>query len=321
MNRVERTLSGSSLPIRLVTIAAVAALALCFARVGVASQRIAVNASGVSLSVNANGDAVVAYSDEHGRQRHVLAWGGVDAAASGRPQPVLLLDYSGGNRRYDRSSWQRFNPTCDPYRGPALVYLIEGCTAPDGSHWALQAWRRTQPLRGVPPFRPQDTDVELRISHWTRTLASLDVYPNWTYRGTLQGLFGRLTYAGAPVFGTRTPSTSRNDPQARYVYIDTFDSPYGPGWKREGAKVTHAPTGGFCYSFAPIPPPTGYPKAMPTVPGVGKRHRVTVVGPGLTPDVQWTGLPLGAYDPAKDAVFNGIFDDLLANDRSCSSER
>ena len=270
------------------TIVAVAVLALLFAGVGVASQRIAVNAAAVSLSVNANGDAVVAYRDEHGRPRHVLAWGGVDplrrAALSRFSRSTTPAAIAGT----DRSAWQRFNPTCDPYRGPTLVYLIR-LTAPNGSYWALQAWRRTQPLRGVPPFRPQDTDVELRISHWTRTLASLDVHPNWTYRGTLQGLFGRVTYAGAPVFGTRTPSTIPDDPQARYVYIDTFDSPYGPGWKREGAKVTHAPTGGFCYSFAPIPPPKGYPNAMPTFPGVGKRHRITVVGPGLTPDVQSPG--------------------------------
>ena len=49
---------------------------------------------------------------------------------------------------------------------------------------------------------------------------------------------------------------------------ESFDSTYGPGWKREGAKVTHRPNGAFCYTFAPlVVAPTGYP-SVPKFSGV-----------------------------------------------------
>jgi hypothetical protein len=49
---------------------------------------------------------------------------------------------------------------------------------------------------------------------------------------------------------------------------------------------------------------------------------VTVIGPGVTPDVQWIGRSLGTYDPARDAVFNRLFDQLVgSSDRVCTKER
>jgi hypothetical protein len=182
-------------------------------------------------------------------------------------------------------------------------------------------WQRVQPLRGVAAFRPDQMAYELHLSHWSKPLAELKVSPNWTYGASLQGLFGQLLYEGKPVFGSRTPSRSKSDPNARIFYIDTFNSAYGPGWKRDGAKVTHIRSGGFCYSFAPLPaPPAGYP-SVPTVSGLGERHRVTVMGPGVTPDVQWEGAALGVFDPEADAVFNELFDRMLAGDEACKPER
>ena len=86
-------------------------------------------------------------------------------------------------------------------------------------------------------------DWELHLSHWSKPLAVLEVSPNWTYGGAFQGLFGRLLYEGKPVHGFKTPTRGRSDRNARYVYIDTFNSAYGPGWKRDGAKVTHVGNG------------------------------------------------------------------------------
>ena len=171
------------------------------------------------------------------------------------------------------------------------------------------------------PFLPVHGSWELHLSHWSKPLAVLEVSPNWTYGGSLQGLFGRLLYDGKPVHGFRTPTKGRNDVNARYVYIDTFNSAYGPGWKRDGAKVTHVGNGAFCYSFAPLlSPPPGYP-GVPTVSGKGERHRVTVMGPGVTPDVQWEGAALGAYDREADTRFDELFDSFLANDKVCANER
>jgi hypothetical protein len=282
-----------------------------------ASQRVAVDASSVTLRVDDDGVALITYAEAGGAVRHVLA----RPAGDGDEGATLELDRSGGWQMFGRQAWGRFRDTCGTYRGPPLVHLVAACTATDGTHWALQSWQRVQPLRGVAPFRPEHEALELRVSRWSGPLAALEVYPNWTGGGRLQGLFGRLTYRGRPVYGERTPSPTRSDPKSRYVYIDTYNSAYGPGWKREGAKVTHVGSGGFCFSFFPIPAPRGYPGPMPTVPGNGQRHRVTAVGPGLTPDIRWEGPGLGAYDPAADARVNAVFDEILGADRSCTDER
>jgi hypothetical protein len=46
------------------------------------------------------------------------------------------------------------------------------------------------------------------------------------------------------------------------------------------------------------------------------------MGPGVTPDVQWEGPALGAYDAARDATFNALFDRLVGRaDKVCTNER
>jgi hypothetical protein len=214
---------------------------------------------------------------------------------------------------------QAFAGECGRYDGPDLVWLVAACKAPDGSYWALQAWRRLQPMRGFAPFRPRHLAVELHLSHWTGALPSLEVSPNWTYGGRLQGLFGRLVYAGSPVY--KAASAVRPNRYQRYVYIDTFNSRYGAGWKRDTAIATHRGNGAFCYSFVPQAPPAGYPSSAPRGPGNGERHRVTVIGPGVTPIVQWEGRGLGPYDPAGDLIFNSVFDRFLSGDPVCTRER
>jgi hypothetical protein len=200
--------------------------------------------------------------------------------------------------------------------------FVAGCKAPDGSYWALQRWQRLAPMRGFDPFLPEQAAYELHVSHWSGPLPELEVSPNWTYGGSLQGLFGRLTYRGEAVYGFRTPSATKSDPYARFVYIDTFNSVYGPGWKRDTAIVTHQRNGAFCYSFVAQVPPPGYPSREPRGPGNGERHRVSVMGPGVTPVVQWEGAGLHRYDVASDQAFNMLFDRLVGSeDRVCARER
>ena len=72
----------------------------------------------------------------------------------------------------------------------------------------------------------------------------------------------------------------------------------------------------------PQKPPPGYPSSTLRGPGNGDRHRVTVMGPGVTPIVQWEGAGLDRYDAARDAVFNALFDRLVGpDDRVCRRER
>jgi hypothetical protein len=103
--------------------------------------------------------------------------------------------------------------------------------------------------------------------------------------------------------------------------VDTYNSMYGRGWKRDAAKVTHSGNGGFCFSFVPQRPPPEYPSDRIRGPGNGERHRVTVMGPGVTPVIQWEGPGLGRYDAAEDRVYNELFDRMLGRDRVCAPER
>jgi hypothetical protein len=279
------------------------------------------NARFGSLEVNAKGEALITYTRANGRIRRALAWGAVNAnhPDPAVPQVRFKYDYSGGWGKYRRLYWKTFRNACRPYDGPALVYLLAACKAPDGSYWAIQAWVRRQPLLGFAPWLPQHTATELHLSHWSGPLAQLDVFPNWTHGSSAQGIFGRLTYLGRPVHGFRT--TRDGNPRDRYVrnvYIDTLNSAYGPGWKRESGIVTHRPTGTFCHSFVPQRPLAGYPdqRLRPAAPG--ERHRVTVMGPGVTPVIQWEG---AAAARGHDAEYNAVFDQTMAGDRICAGER
>ncbi|MFN2471711.1 MAG: hypothetical protein ABR583_12150 [Gaiellaceae bacterium] len=306
------------------TLCAAALGALLAAGSATASQPLADrNVRDPSLRVNDRGEALVTYTRENGQIRHVLAWGALNAR---RPNPTIpqeqfRIDNAGGWGKYRRLVWKGFQNTCRPYDGPRLVFFVAGCKAADGSFWALQSWQRIQPLRGFPAFRPAHMKYELHLSHWTGPLADLDVSPNWTYDAMWQGLFGRLRYRGEPVYGFRTPSSTRADLHARYFYIDTFNSVWGLGWKRAGAKVTHNPNGGFCFSFVPDRPPPGYPSREIRPAGNGERHRVTVIGPGVTPVIQWEGPGLRRYEATADASFNCLFASMLAGDKVCAAER
>jgi hypothetical protein len=304
----------------------VLAAAVVLAPAAAASQPLGdLNVSNVSLAVNASGKALVTYTTESGRRRELLAWGAINARPPSQeiPQVAFTFDYSGGLHSLGHRAAKTFVDACGPYDGPPLVFLVTACKAPDGTYWAIQAWQRLLPMRGFAPWLPEQGKFEFHLSHWSGPLAELQVSQNWTYGGRWQGLFGRLTYDGRPVYGFRTPSaTKRGDSYARYVYIDAHDSVYGTGWRHDAGKVLHLGNGAFCYSFVPQVPPPGYPDRTPRGPAIGDLHRVTVMGPGVTPDVQWVGPPLGAYDPARDATFNDLFDKLVGpNDRVCTNER
>jgi hypothetical protein len=307
----------------LALLGAVAALVL--APPAAASQPLGdLNIKGLTLAVNANGKALLTYRREDGRIRHVLVWGAINARPPSQSvsQVAFRFDYSGGLRSLGHYAAPRFHDACARYDGPPLPFLVTACKAPDGTFWAVQAWRRLLPMRGFAPWLPQQGKLEFHVSHWSGPTETLEVSQNWTYGGRWQGVFGRLTYRGSPVHGFRTPSATRRDAYARFVYIDAHDSVYGPGWRHDTAVVTHAGDGAFCYSFVPQAPPPGYPDRSPRGPAVGDAHRVTVMGPGVTPDVQWVGAALGAYDPARDRSFDALFDRLVGpGDKVCANER
>jgi len=135
-------------------------------------------------------------------------------------------------------------------------------------------------------------------------------------------VFGRYSYLGAPVFGFG--SNAKGVPKDKYgrnLYIDTFNSAYGPGWKRESGLLTHRGTGTFCHTFVPQRPFPGYPSQDTRPPSAGERHRITVGGPGVTPVMQVELTGLTQADRGRDPEFNAAFDRVMADDKSCAGER
>ena len=281
--------------------------------------------SSPTLKVNRRGIALVEYTTTAGVHRHVLLRGAVNGVANptmSSVQQAFRVDYSGGWKSEGNAGyWRRFRDACARYDGPALPFFVTGCKAPDGSYWALQAWQRNLPVHGYPAWTEQQKAVELHVSHWSGELPVLEIDRHWTYGATHQGFFGRLTYLGRPVYGTRTASTGIVDPFARNISIDTFNSDYGPGWRHDTAISTHLGSGGFCYSFVPQAPPPGYPGGKPRGDGLGEQYRVSVIGPGVMPVVQWVGPRLARFDAAVQAAARQRFDAILGGDAHCAPER
>ncbi len=282
---------------RFVFAVAVAAVGI-LAPSAAASQLIGRNASAVHLSVDQQGRALVTY-ESGGAAARVLAWGAVNGSPPSRAPQVRF--------RTTRSAPGRFRNVCGPYSGPPLAWVVAACTAPDGSNWALQSWQRRLPDYGL-AASPDQAAWELRLSHWTGAPATLDIHLDWSYR-RFDHLYGSLTYQGQPVYGLA--STSRGSPlddYGRNIYVDTFNSAYGAGWKRDNSALTHRPNGAFCYGFYPH---AGRPA------GTGQQYRATVIGPGVSPDVSWEAPAPGPYNPVLDAVANNAQRLLLASDSRC----
>lgn len=285
------------------------------------------NVRSVTLAVDAKGEALVAYTRASGSVRHVLVWGAINSNPAVEPgligQVRFRKDYAGGwgayrNARY----WKTFRDACRPYDGPALPYFVAGCNAPDGTYWALQSWQRSLPLLGFDAWRPEQLAVETHISHWSGELPKLEAYAHWTYGGQWQGVFGRLTYLGEPVHGFA--STVDGNPRDRYgrnVYIDTLNSVYGPGWRREAGILVHSPHGTFCHSFVPQRPFAGYPSQATRPAAPGERYRLTVMGPGVTPVLETEVPGLAAADRTSAGSIAQVWDRLMTGDARCASER
>ena len=295
----------------LVVSVAVAALSLPSLAFG--SELIDRNASNIQLKVSRNGRQALLLYRARGRQQHVLAWGAKNAIAptTARKQVEFKLDYSGGWGTYRKNIWKTFRDHCQMYDGPTIQWVKMACKASDGSYWAVQKWQRQLPNFGIDPKRGQAV-WELRLSHWSGELPEFVVKLNWTRWGLnrlYDHLFGYLRYQGKPVYGFRsTPAGQPLDSFGRNIYLDTFNSRYGKGWKRENSFLTHKKTGVFCYGF--------YPHGRHPV-GKGERYRATVIGPGVAPDMFWQADAPGPFDETVDQVANDEIDAL--NDPLCKS--
>jgi hypothetical protein len=283
-----------------------AAASLALPGTALGSELIDRNASNIQLKVSRNGKQALLLYRARGRQQHVLAWGAKNAIAPtrGRKQVKFKLDYSGGWGTYRKNIWKTFGNHCQKYDGPTIQWVKMACKAPDGSYWAVQKWQRQLPNFGINPNRGQAV-WELRLSHWSGALPEFVVKLNWTRWGlsrVYDHLYGYLRYQGKPVHGFRsTPAGVPLDTFGRNIYVDTFNSKYGQGWKRENSFLTHKDSGVFCYGF--------YPHGKHPV-GNGERYRATVIGPGVTPDLFWQSEAPGAFDETVDQAANDELNSL-----------
>ena len=269
-----------------------AAVLFAFAGQASAAQLVDRNATGVRIATNAKGEALLTYR-KGGAVKHILVWGAVDAAPprKGMAQVKFKLDYAGGWGKYHTTYWKHFGGTCAPYDGPVLPNVVAACKAADGSYWAAQSWPQPLPNLGYAPWTAALRAKWLEISHWTSDLAVLETGVNWVYGGRFESLFGRVLYRGEPVYGFGTTRFGApTDGFGILIYLDTFNSKYGPGWRRENSFVPHNPTGVFCYGFYSFDPTKGGYKHPPgrtarRGPGTGEKYRLTVSGPGVTPNV------------------------------------
>jgi hypothetical protein len=189
-----------------------------------------------------------------------------------------------------------------------LHWLVTACRASDGSYWALQSWQRSLPDLGHTPATALQRSWDLRLSHWTGNPPKLWISVDWAYQ-RYHHLFGSFSYAGYGVYGFRaTPTGTPLDDFGRNRYVDTFNSAYGPGWKRENSFLTRASAGTFCYGF--------YPHGQrPT--GTGSRYRATIIGPGLTPDGYWEAPAPGPYNPTLEQRAAALQTSLFSHDTAC----
>jgi hypothetical protein len=313
----------------------VALLATVVVAPACASQLIDRDAQNVQLAVNDHGQALLTYVT-HGLKRHVLVTGGGSPYAvppkQGAKQIEFTVDYSGGYHATRKELWKTFKNACQPYDGPNLhwPWTFIGSKAPDGSYWAVQMFPQPLPDLGFTPWTDAQQQTWLELSHWGADLPKVEAYQDWVYGGRFNEIFGRMTYRGTPVYGFSTSKTGV--PLGTFgalVYLDTFNSVYGNGWRRENSYVVNKPNGVFCYGFYSFDPikqhydhPPSFLKGL-RGPGVGTRYRLIANGPGVLPDVLWQGKALHRFrasnkaDAAYETRAIGLMTALAGSDSHC----
>ncbi len=290
----------------LVLIVALLVAALIVPSLAGASELVDRNTKRERLVVGKGGVAMIRYR-KRGNTKYVFYWGAKNA---GKPR--------GKGRRFKhRRNWgpnnilpEEMKNRCRAYRGPDLPYVVDACTAPDGSHWVLQKWARDAPIWGGNPAK---ATKELRLSHFTGKPAQIKVWPNWSWRGRYMHIVAQLTYRGRPWYAVKFTKWGKvQDAIGRNIPIESYNSDMGKGWRRVNSVLTHRPSGQMCFGFTPKELPGGGKSGS----GLSRdnKYRLIVPGPGVTPDViqPFEGVTLAQYSVEADEEINNLIRDLTA---------
>ena len=182
----------------------------------------------------------------------------VDWTSGGARHSVVI--YRNGARRY--GARLRGHDVSFPTTAASIPMALAVRQTPNGSFWALQAWRRIT-----------TEEVELRFSRWkgAPTVLTLDaVCCKWHS----ENVIGRASFHGRAIYGYRSTHTGVPlDKYGRNVYLDTYRR---GGWRRMMGILTHRPTGKFSLWIRPY--------------WRGTAYRGTIIGPNwgwtLGPDAQ-----------------------------------
>ena len=178
---------------------------------------------------------------------------------SGGARHSVVIDRNGG-RRY--GAHLRTRDVSVPATGVSIPMALAVRQTPNGSYWALQAWRR---LQGGP--------LELRFSRWKGAPTQL-ILGAVCCKWHSENVVGQATFHGRPIFGYHATRTGVPlDKFGRNVYLDTYR---GGGWRRMMGILTHRHTGRFSLWIRPQ--------------WRGTAYRGTMIGPNwgwtLGPDAQ-----------------------------------
>jgi hypothetical protein len=279
-----------------------------------ASSLVTRNPAKVTLLVDAHNRALVSFTVS-GRRYHSLWWGAMNArwpdAARPNSQYRFKHDYSGGLASFGAGYWQTMHNVCGAYTGPDLPMVVTACTMPGGDHWVLQTWKRLMPNGGYKCCQTSEQGkAELRLSHFKGQLPVLWLKMNYSTRATWGGgkpldmLYGRYTYRGRGLFGfSSTPAGAPTDSYGILIWVDTYNSSWGKGWRRVNSFLTHRdPGGAFCDTL------WSDRFGRKNSPGNGQRYRAFADGGNALPVVKWEGPPPGAYNVSADQTLAGLGD-------------
>ena len=261
-----------------------------------ASYLLTRNATNIALQVNGRETAKISFRAPSGARKSVLLWGAVNTQGVGPHHLDFRIDRSGGWSSGRVNPRRPFRDRCAAYDGADSIPFLTApiCKAPDGSYWAVQKYQYTGGpmndggLVGSPKFPWQ-----VRVSHWTGSIARIDVGSDWTYAHRYHHIFGRVLYHGANPFGgsarVNGACTSR---LCRNISIDTLDSDFGSGWRRASSILVNAPNGQWCFAFVNRGGGTGRSRV--------NKYRVYLSGPGVSPDplIEFDG-PGNVYNAAR----------------------
>jgi hypothetical protein len=203
-----------AMKVGLLTALCTAAVLVC-AGSAFASVEVAVDPrGGESLSVDSAGNAEVRWTAADGTQH------------------TLLVGHDGSLRYGGLSGSDVSHPS-----GVSIPWAVVVRQTPDGSFYALQAWRRL------------DTGpVELRFSRWQGEPTKLTlstVCCKWGH----ENVVGAASFHGRPIYGFKaTRQGDPLDPYGRNVYLDSYR---GGQWQRMMGILTHRPTGSFSLWIRP----------------------------------------------------------------------